>query len=60
MHMKYFVKLENKVTEVYKVFKSAVGGEKLIPTRLGHVVDLKCVILVKIVKFWLTLGNTEK
>jgi len=42
------------------VFKSAVGGEKLIPTRLGHVVDLKCVILVKIVKFWLTLGNTEK
>jgi hypothetical protein len=23
------------------MFKSAVGGEKLIPTRLGQVVDLK-------------------
>jgi hypothetical protein len=45
--MKFCVKLENKVTEVYKMFKSAVGGEKLIPTRLGHVVDLKCVILVE-------------
>jgi hypothetical protein len=37
--MKFFVKLENKITEIYKMFKSALGGDN--PTRLGHVVDLK-------------------
>jgi len=41
VHMKFCVTLENKIRERYKMFKSAVGGEKLIPTRLGHVVDLK-------------------
>lgn len=39
--MKFCVKFENKVTEMYKMFKSAADGEKHIPTRLGHLVDLK-------------------
>lgn len=42
--MKFCVKLENKITEMYKMFKSALGGEKLIPTRLGHMVDLKILV----------------